>query len=79
MSNMKLKGRMVRHSADMRGLTAVRAAVVYDDIHLFDPSVNSWTQLSPASEVPTARHGHGLAAAANNMLYLFGGVERDGQ
>ncbi len=56
------------------------ATVVYNDLYSFDPAFNIWSKLSPipSGSVPTARYGHGFTAAADNMIYLFGGVGSDG-
>jgi hypothetical protein len=57
-------------------------------MYSFDPGFNIWSKVSPKSAdfselsrnvVPTARHGHGFAAAGDGMIYLFGGVGSDGK
>ena len=61
------------------------ATVVYNDMYSFDPAFNIWSKLSPTpadplgKAFPAARYGHGFAAAADNIIYLFGGVGSDGK
>lgn len=58
---------------------------MYNDMYSFDPAFNIWSRLSSTSRgsesttVPAARYGHGFTSAADNMIYLFGGVGSDGK
>ncbi|CAE7197861.1 ACBP5 [Symbiodinium microadriaticum] len=41
---------------------------------LADAQVNTWTELSPAGSLPTARHKQAMAySQADDSLYLYGG------
>ncbi len=45
----------------------------FNDLHRFDPSLSTWTDLSaPADSAPLPRGSTGLAVAGG-QLYLFGG------
>ena len=58
-----------------------RPAAALNDTHRFDPSSLAWSELTGAvaGPAPAARYGHGFAAAADNLAYLFGGVGDDGR
>ena len=48
------------------------------DLYLFDPSKESWTNLSDAlGSKPSPRHGHGFTPAYNK-LYVHGGATESG-
>ena len=51
-----------------------------NDLHNFDPTTSTWTELSTATAgiPPSARAGHGVAAAGGK-LYVLGGSQDGGE
>jgi N-acetylneuraminic acid mutarotase len=51
----------------------------FNDIWAFDPDANTWTDLSPAGPLPSARLTHSLVYdSTNGVVYLFGGWKEGG-
>jgi N-acetylneuraminic acid mutarotase len=50
-----------------------------DDLWAYDPSTNSWTELAPTGDTPTARSFHAMAYDPESAkVILFGGTSYDG-
>jgi hypothetical protein len=61
-------------------LPPLPAADMLDDLHVYDPTNRTWTDLSGSSAsgpVPVARYRHGFTAAGG-QLYVFGGGDWTG-
>ena len=50
----------------------------YDDTWLFDVSTRKWTELQCTGHIPSPRAGH-AAALVDDVMYVFGGYDVDGQ
>ena len=44
------------------------------DLHVFNPTSNTWTALNPSGNSISSRGDMGLTVPLNGMVYLFGGV-----
>jgi len=50
----------------------------FNDTWTYDPAANTWTELSPTGDLPTARHRFGLAYdSGKDRVVLFGGTDVD--
>jgi N-acetylneuraminic acid mutarotase len=49
-----------------------------NDLHRFSPDDNAWTALSASGSAPSPRNAMGFAATPGGMLYVFGGLDREG-
>jgi hypothetical protein len=48
------------------------------DLYRLSATSNAWTALFPSGSGPSERRGMGFAATPDGMLYVFGGLSRDG-
>jgi ribosomal protein L7/L12 len=50
----------------------------FNDTWAYDPAANSWSNLSPAGDVPSVRHEHAMVYdAGSGTVILFGGLAAD--
>ena len=50
----------------------------YNDVWLYDPNTNTWTNQECIGFIPTAREGH-AAALVGDVMYVFGGRTEEGK
>lgn len=49
----------------------------FNDVWVYDPAVNKWTQLDCIGYIPSPREGH-AAAIVDDVMYVFGGRTEEG-
>ena len=56
------------------GVAARRCQHCFNDTWAYDPAANTWTELHPAGDLPSARNGHAMVYdSATGKVILFGG------
>lgn len=49
------------------------SATYFGDTWRFDPSTDTWTDVTPSPGSPPPRKGHAMARGGNGQIYMFGG------
>ena len=63
------------------GLCDFLSAGLLNDLHVFDPAIMSWSDLSGSisGTPPEARYRMGMTSSADGKLYVFGGYGKSGE
>ena len=53
------------------------SGICYNVLYCFNPSLNSWN-IEQTTTTPSAREGHAAALISSEVVYVYGGVNKDG-